>query len=46
MNRYGAGLPMMALNGRFTSVTSNYTFSVRKFASILNVTSREMVPTG
>jgi transcription elongation factor len=46
MNRYRAGLPMMALKGRLTSATSNWTFSVRKFTSVPNVTGREMVPTG
>jgi hypothetical protein len=46
MNRYTVGLPMMALNGRFTTATSNYTFSVRKFSSVPNMTGREMVPTG
>jgi hypothetical protein len=39
-------VPIMALNGRFTSATSNCMFSVRKFSSVLNMTGREMVPTG
>jgi hypothetical protein len=46
MNRYRAGLPMMALKGRLTSATSNYMFSVRKLSSVPHVTGREMVPTG
>jgi hypothetical protein len=46
MNRYRAGLPMMALKGRLTSATSNYTFSVRKLSSVPKVTGRVMVPTG
>jgi hypothetical protein len=46
MNRYRAGLPMMALNGRLTSATSNWTFSVRKFSSIPNVTGSVMLPRG
>jgi hypothetical protein len=46
MNQYRASLPMMALKGRFTSATSNYTFSVWKFTSVSNVTGREMVPAG
>jgi hypothetical protein len=46
LSKYRVGLQIMALNGRFTSATSNYTFSTRKFFSILNMTGREMVPTG
>jgi hypothetical protein len=37
---------MMALKGRFTSATSNCTFSVRKFTFVPNVTGREMVAIG
>jgi hypothetical protein len=46
MNRYRAGLPMMALKGRLTSATSNWTFSVWKFSSVPNVTGRAMLPRG
>jgi hypothetical protein len=46
MKRYRAGLPMMALNGRLTSATSNWTFSVRKFSSIPNVTRSVMLLRG
>ena len=37
---------MMALNGRFTSATSNWTLSVQKFSSVPNVTDRVMLPRG
>ena len=37
---------MMALNGRFTSATSNWTLSVRKFSSVPNVTGSVMLPEG
>jgi hypothetical protein len=37
---------MMALNGRFTSATSNITLSVRKFSSVPNVTGNVMLPRG
>jgi hypothetical protein len=46
MNRYKAGLPMMALKGRLTSATSNWTFSVRKFSSVPNATGSAMLPRG
>jgi hypothetical protein len=46
MNRYRAGLPMMALKGRLTSTTSNWTFFVRKFSSVPNVTGSAMLPRG
>jgi hypothetical protein len=46
MNRYRAGLPMMALKGRLTSATSKTTFSVRKFSSVPNVTGSAMLPRG
>jgi hypothetical protein len=46
MNRYRAGLPIMALKGRLTSATSNWTFSVRKFSSVPNVTGSVMLPMG
>jgi hypothetical protein len=46
MNRFRAGLPMMALNGRLTSATLKTTFSVRKFSSVPNVTESAMLPRG
>jgi hypothetical protein len=46
MNRYRAGLPMMALKGRLTSATSKTMFSVRKFSSVPNVTGSAMLPRG
>jgi hypothetical protein len=46
MNRYMAGLPMMALNGRLTSATSNWTFSVWKFSSVPNLTGNVMLSRG
>jgi hypothetical protein len=36
----------VALNERLTSATSNWTFSVRKFSSIPNVTGSMMLPRG
>jgi hypothetical protein len=36
----------MALNGRLTSTTSNWTFSVRKFSSVPNVTRSVILPRG
>jgi hypothetical protein len=46
MNQYRPSLPMMALKGRLTSATSNWTFSVRKFSSVPNVTGSAMLPRG
>jgi hypothetical protein len=46
MNRYRAGLPMMALKGRLTSATSKTTFSMRKFSSVPNVTGSVMLLRG
>jgi hypothetical protein len=45
-DRYRADLPMMALKGRLTSATLNWTFSVRKFSSIPNVTGSAILPRG
>jgi hypothetical protein len=39
-------LPMMALKGRLTFATSNWTFFVRKFSSVPNVTGSAMLPRG
>jgi hypothetical protein len=46
MNRYRASLPMMALKGMLTYAMSNWTFSVRKFSSVPNVTESAMLPRG
>jgi hypothetical protein len=37
---------MMALKGRLTSATSNWTFSVRKFSLVPNVTGSVILPRG
>jgi hypothetical protein len=46
MNWYRAGLLMMALKGRLTSVTSKTTLSVQLFSGVPNIIGREMLPRG